>query len=173
MTDFKNIKAMVFDIDGIFTDGGIYAVDGDLLRRFEAKDCMSTRIAYMNGMITGIITGGISKTIVQRMERCGFNTEDIFLGCRRKIEEFEIFCKNHDLRYDEVLYCGDDLPDIPVLKVSGVSACPSDAVDEVKAVCNYVSEYAGGHQFVRKLVEEVLKAQNKWYLDDVEYKKAF
>lgn len=173
MTDFKDIKAFVFDIDGIFTDGGIYAVDGDLLRKFDAKDCMATRIAYMNGIITGVITGGISQTIVQRMQRCGFDEQNIYLGSRRKIEEFDDFCKRNGLEYSQVLYCGDDLPDIPVLKVAGVGACPADAADEVKEACDYVSQYNGGKWFVRKLVEDILKAQGKWFLDDQLYKKSF
>lgn len=173
MTAFKDIKACVFDIDGIFTDGGIYAVDGDLLRRYDAKDCMATRIAYMQGLKTGIITGGISQTIVQRMERCGFAPEDIYLGSRRKIEQFQDFCRRHSLKPEEVLYCGDDLPDIPVLQAAGIAACPSDAVAEVKAVCDFISENRGGRSFVRNVVESVLKAQDKWYLDDIQYKKEF
>lgn len=173
MTDFKDIKAMVFDVDGIFTDGGIYAIEGDLLRKYEAKDCMATRIAYMNGMITGVITGGISQTIVQRLGRCGFDTEDIYLGSRCKIEQFEDFCTRHNLLPSQVLYCGDDLPDIPVLKAAGIGACPADAVDEVKEICDYVSDYKGGRLFVRKIVESVLKSQGKWYLDDSVYKKVF
>lgn len=171
--DLKKVRALVFDVDGIFTDGGIYAIDGDLLRKFEAKDCMATRIAYMNGFKTGIITGGISKTIEQRMVKCGFDKEDIYLGVRKKTEAFDDFCQRHNLSADQVMYCGDDLPDIPVLKKCGFAACPSDAVAEVKEAVDYVSEYAGGRFFVRNIVEAVLKSQGKWYLDDDEYKKIF
>lgn len=173
MATVHNIKAFVFDIDGIFTDGGIYAIDGDLLRKYDAKDCMATRIAYMNGFKTGIITGGISEIIAQRMLRCGFNREDIYLGSRKKIEQFDDFCKRNGLSYDEVLYCGDDLPDIPVLKAAGIGACPADAVEEVKAVSDIVSDHKGGQFFVRNIIETVLKAQDKWYLDDDSYKAKF
>ena len=173
MAVLTKIKAFAFDIDGVFTDGGIYAIDGDLIRKFEAKDCMATRIASMNGYKMGIITGGISDTIAQRMVRCGFELEDIYLGSRRKIEEFESFCTRHGLNPDEVLYCGDDLPDIPVLEAAGLAACPADAVDEVKAVCDIVSKRVGGRSFVREVVESTLRAQGKWYLNDEQYKKFF
>ncbi len=173
MTDFKNIKALLFDVDGIFTDGGIYAVDGDLLRRYDSKDCMATRIASMQGFGLGIITGGQSDVIIQRMIHCGFVPEDIYLRARRKIEQFEDYCQRHGYGPEEVLYCGDDLPDIPVLKAAGIAACPADAVPEVKAVCDYVSRCNGGRWFVRDVVEKVLKSQDKWYLDDIQYKKSF
>lgn len=173
MTDLKKIKAFVFDIDGVFTDGGIYAIDGDLLRKYEAKDCMATRIAYMNGFKTGIITGGISDVIAQRMVRCGFDRSDIYLGVRKKIEAFDDFCQRHVLKPEEVMYCGDDLPDIPVLNACGLGACPADAVQEVKEAADFVSEFQGGRFFVRNTVEMVMKAQDKWYLDDNEYKKIF
>lgn len=173
MTELTGIKAFVFDVDGIFTDGGIYAIDGDLLRKYEAKDCFATRMAYMHGFKTGIITGGISQTIVQRMERCGFEVEDIYLGSRRKTEQFEDFCTRHGLKPEEVIYCGDDLPDIGVLKAAGIGACPADAVAEVKAAADIVSEYCGGRFFVRNIVELVMKAQGKWNLDEEVYKKTF
>ncbi len=173
MTDLKDIKAIVFDVDGIFTDGGIYAVDGDLLRRYDAKDCMATRIASMQGLGLGVITGGISGVIVQRLVRCGFRPEDIYLGSRRKIEEFDDYCTRHGLSYDQVMYCGDDLPDIPVLKACGAGVCPADAVEEVLAAADYVSDRDGGRRFVRDIVEKVLRSQDKWFLDDMLYKKSF
>lgn len=171
--DLTRIKALVFDIDGIFTDGGIYAIDNDLLRKYEAKDCFATRMAYMHGFKTGIITGGISETIVQRMVRCGFSREDIYLGSRRKIEQFDDFCTRHGLSYDQVMYCGDDLPDIGVIKAAGFGACPADAVAEVKEAADYVSEYCGGRFFVRNTVEMIMKAQGKWNLDEEVYKQTF
>lgn len=173
MTGWKDIKAIVFDVDGIFTDGGIYAVDGDLLRRYDSRDGMATRIASMQGLGLGIITGGISNVIVQRMVRCGFKPEDIYLGSRRKIEEFDDYCMRHALSYDQVMYCGDDLPDIPVMKACGIGACPADAVEEVLAAADYISECNGGRRFVRDVVEKVLKSRDKWFLDDMQYKKTF
>lgn len=171
--DLSKIKALVFDVDGIFTDGGIYAIDGDLLRRYDAKDCMSTRMAYMQGYKLGVITGGISDVIAQRMERCGFLREDVYLGSRKKIEQFEDFCKKYNLEYNEVIYCGDDLPDIPVLRAAGIGACPADAVPEVLEASDYVSGKCGGRGFVREVVEMVMRAHGKWTLDDEVYKTQF
>lgn len=171
--DLTKIKAFVFDVDGVFTDGGIYAINGDLLRRYDAKDCMSTRMAWMQGFKLGVITGGISQIIVQRMERCGFAPEDVYLGARKKVEQLDHFCAKYSLEYDQVLYCGDDLPDIPVMKACGVGAAPADAVTEVLEAADYVSKRTGGHGFVRDVVESTMRAQGKWILDDDHYKKAF
>lgn len=173
MTDLKKIKAFVFDVDGVLTDGGVLAVEGDLLRRFDAKDCFGFRMATMHGYILGIITGGISKTIPQRLHRCGFAAEDVYLGSRDKVEQLMDFCGRHGIDPAEVVYCGDDLPDIPAMKACGIGACPADAMPQVIAQADYVSEYDGGHRFARYIVEMVMRAQGTWNLDVEVYKDRF
>ena len=130
----QKIKAFAFDVDGVLTDGGILATpEGDLLRVFDAKDSFALRMAYMKGYHVGIITGGVSESIRLRFRTCGVSPEDIYLGSRAKIEDFNDFCSRHQLQPDEVMYFGDDLPDIPVMTACGCGVAPSDAVDEVKA----------------------------------------
>lgn len=167
------IKAFTFDVDGVLTDGGIYAVNNDLLRRFDAKDGFVLRMAAMNGYKLGIITGAVSQTIVQRFIRFGFNERDIYLRSRNKVEQLQDFCDRHGLKADEVVYCGDDIPDIGAIMMSGIGACPSDAVAEVIQAADYVSPYPGAGGFVRNLVESIMKAQGKWILDMEEYKARF
>lgn len=168
------IKAIAFDIDGVMTDGGILAMpDGDLLRVFDAKDSFGVRMAKMNGLHTGIITGGSSDSIIKRFSVCGVDPDDIYLHSRIKIEDFNRFCRKHSLKAEEVMFFGDDLPDIPVMKACGLSVAPADAVEEVRQAADYVSEYNGGHGCVRNAVEMVLKAQGRWCLDDALYKKMF
>ena len=94
----KGIKAFVFDVDGVFTDGGILAdCNGELYRTFDSKDGFGIRMASMRGYRLGVITGGRSKSIPMRFLQCGIKPEDVYLGSRDKIEDFEDFCRKYDL----------------------------------------------------------------------------
>jgi len=170
----RKIKAFAFDVDGVLTDGGILAtLDGELLRTFDAKDGFGLRMASMHGYNLGIITGGRSESIRKRFHTCGIMAEDIYLGSRNKIEDFEDFCRRHCLTAEQVMYFGDDLPDIPVMQACGCGACPSDAVDDVKEIADMISDRPGGKGCVRSCIEKVMKLQGKWDLDVHEYKQKF
>lgn len=170
----KKIKAFVFDVDGVLTDGGILAtLDGDLLRTFDAKDSFAMRMAAMHDYCLGVITGGRSVSIVKRVASCGIGSEDVYLGSRDKVEDFQNFCKRHELDPDQVMYFGDDLPDIPVLTACGCGVCPSDAVEEVKEAVHWVSDLPGGKGCVRSCIEKVMKMHGKWQLDVGRYKAQF
>lgn len=170
----KKIKAFVFDVDGVLTDGGILAtLDGELLRVFDSKDGFALRMAEMHGYHLAIITGGRSESIRKRFSTCGIPAEEVYLGSRDKIEDFNDFCCRHKLSADEVMYFGDDLPDIPVMQASGCGACPSDAVEEVKAIADLISDRPGGKGFVRSSIEKVMKIQGSWQLDVQDYKRKY
>lgn len=174
MTDLGKIKAFAFDIDGVFTDGSVHVVaGGDLYRTFESKDCLGIRMARMHGFPCGIITGASVESLRNRFYMMGIPDEDIYLHSREKIVDFMAFCEFHRLSPEEVAFAGDDLPDIPVLQKCGLSVCPSDAVDEVKQVCDIVSTVPGGRSFVRSMVESVMKAQGCWTMDMAKYKAMF
>lgn len=171
---FDKIKAFAFDVDGVLTDGGILAtLDGELLRNFDAKDGFALRMASMQGYALAIITGGRSESIRKRFRTCGIKEEDVYLGSRAKIEDFEDFCAKHGLKPEEVMYFGDDLPDIPVMVACGCGVCPSDAVEEVKEIADFISTRPGGKGCARELIQTVLKEQGKWELDVQAYKKHF
>ncbi len=168
------IKAFVFDVDGVLTDGGIFAnLDGELFRTFDAKDAFALRMAHMNGYAPGCITGGRSESIRKRLATCGFRKEDVYLGSRIKLKDFNDFCFRHGVLTDEVMLFGDDIPDIPVLKECGCGVCPSDAVDEAKEAADLISDYPGGKLCVRKTLELVMKAQGKWEVDFETYDRMF
>lgn len=174
MTDFKDIKAFAFDIDGVVTDGGILAdTEGELYRTFDAKDGFAVRMASMNGFFLAVITGGRSGSIRARFRTNGIPVEDIYLGSRNKIEDFEDFCVRHSITPAEVAYFGDDIPDLEVIKAAGIGICPSDAVEEVRQASDIVSDLPGGKACLRKHVEEIMKAQGKWVFDASEYKRLF
>ena len=171
---FSKIRAFAFDVDGVLTDGGILAdLNGELYRVFDSKDGMAIRMAVMKGFHMAIITGGRSESIRQRFESCGIKPEDVYLRSRAKIEDFGDFCQRHNLKPEEVMYFGDDLPDIPVMIACGCGVCPSDAVDEVKEIAGLISTKPGGKGCAREVIQTVLKEQGKWELDVQAYKKLF
>lgn len=175
MTEKLNkIKAFVFDVDGVLTDGGILATpEGDLLRVFDSKDSFALRMAYMKGYHVGIITGGVSESIKLRFRTCGVPMENIYLGSRAKIEDLQDFCNRHDITAEEIMYFGDDLPDIPVMLECGCAVSPCDAVPEALAAADYVTTRPGGKGCAREMIEMVLKLHGKWELDVQDYKKKF
>ena len=175
MTEKLNkIKAFVFDVDGVLTDGGILATpERDLLRVFDSKDSFALRMAYMKGYHVGIITGGVSESIKLRFRTCGVPMENIYLGSRAKIEDLQDFCNRHDITAEEIMYFGDDLPDIPVMLECGCGVSPCDAVPEALAAADYVTTRPGGKGCAREMIEMVLKLHGKWELDVQDYKKKF
>lgn len=158
------IKAFAFDVDGVFTDGSVLCTEnGDLLRSYNAKDGFAVRTATLKGYPVAIITGGGSDSIIKRFS--GLGVEDIYLRARNKIPPFMEFCNKYGLQPEEVVFVGDDIPDIQVMNACGLAVCPSDAAEEVKAVCDHISMYPGGHGCVREIVEQTLKIHGQWDFD--------
>ncbi len=174
MVDFSEIRAFAFDVDGVFTNGGVFCdVNGELYRTYDSKDGFAVRMACMRGYPVGIITGGRSESIRQRFLTSGVKADNVYLGSRNKIEQLQEFCQKHGLKAEQVLFIGDDIPDIEVIQTCGIGVCPADAVPEVKAAADIISEYNGGRLCVRDAIEKVMKAQGTWVFDSVLYKKLF
>jgi 3-deoxy-D-manno-octulosonate 8-phosphate phosphatase (KDO 8-P phosphatase) len=161
-TQLHKIKAFVFDVDGVFTDGMVLASGGDFLRMHNAKDGYAVGYAVKHGYPVGIITGGASESIRERFNMLGVT--DVYLASANKTGDFTDFCRKHRLQPDEVLCMGDDIPDVEILERSGLPTCPADAVPEVKVICRYISDKPGGKACVRDVIEQTLKLQNKWNL---------
>lgn len=172
--DFRNIKGLAFDVDGVFTDGGILCdLSGELFRTFDAKDGFAVRMASLKNIPLAIITGGRSQSIRERFKSCGISPENVYLGSRDKLEDLDRFCKRFSLTLDEVLYAGDDIPDIEAIVKCGAGCCPSDAVPEVKEAADYISPFPGGRGCVRDIIEKVMKANGLWEFDAKGYKARF
>ena len=170
----RKIKAFVFDVDGVLTDGSLLAdLNGEFYRTFDSKDGFGLRMAMMGGYHLGIITGGRSQSIKMRFLACGFKPEDIYLHSRDKMEEFADFCTRNDITPEEVMYFGDDIPDIPVMLACGCGVAPADAVQEALDAADLISTRPGGKGCVRECIEKVLKLQGKWNLDVEVYKLKF
>lgn len=158
------IKTFIFDVDGVLTDGKILInSDGELLRSFDTKDGYAMKCALVKGFKIAIITGGRNEAVRERFKELG--VIDIYLGAHHKLDAYQDLMDNYDLNPEEILYIGDDIPDIPVMEKVGLGCCPVDASSDVKAMADYVSHKKGGEGCVRELIEQVLRVQGKWSLD--------
>ena len=156
-----NINTFIFDVDGVLTDGSLTITnDGDMLRSMNVKDGYALKSALDAGYNIAIISGGTNEGVRTRLKTLG--VEFIYLGAHNKLEQLNSFVNSCNVDLNNTLYMGDDIPDIPVLKIAGLSCCPKDAVNEVKSVCNYVSNKNGGKGAVRDVIEQVMKIHGKW-----------
>ena len=158
------IRTFIFDVDGVLTDGKILInSDGELLRSFDTKDGYAMKCALVKGFKIAIITGGRNEAVRERFKELG--VIDIYLGTHHKLDAYKDLMDNYNLNPEEILYIGDDIPDIPVMEKVGLGCCPADAASDVKAIADYVSHKKGGEGCVRELIEQVLRVQGKWSLD--------
>ena len=169
MINFKEsltkIKAFIFDIDGVLSLQTINLNDsGAPNRTVNLRDGYALRYAIKKGYHVGIISGGDAMDYKKRLEFLG--VEDVHLKCEEKLDYLEKFLKKYNLDSSEVLFMGDDIPDLPVLKAVGVPVCPSDADSEIKKVAAYISDKKGGEGCVRDVIEQVLRLHNKWLDSD-------
>lgn len=159
----KKITTFVFDIDGVFTDGTIQVGENDILRTFSVRDGYAIQIAAKSGYRMAVISGGRQESIRKRLE--GLGIQDIFLGVgtKDKPQVFEQLIAKYQIMEEEVLYIGDDIPDLLVMQDKAVfSCCPADAVEEVRRQADYISPINGGKGVVRDIIELVMKSQKKW-----------
>jgi len=161
----KHITTLIFDYDGVFTDGKILiTVNGDQLRTANVKDGYALQLARKKGYRIAVISGGTSDSVVKRMH--GLNITDVFIRVNHKIDVFHEYLANNKLKREEVLFMGDDIPDLHIMREAGVAVCPADAAEEIKSVAHYISHQKGGEGCVRDILEQVMKVQGKWLNQD-------
>jgi 3-deoxy-D-manno-octulosonate 8-phosphate phosphatase (KDO 8-P phosphatase) len=164
----NNIKAFVFDVDGVLgSDKVLLTSDGQMLRTMNIKDGYAIQYAVKKGYIIAIITGGASEAVKTRFENLGI--KDVYILAKNKLENYQHFLSQHNLSDENILYMGDDLPDYQVMKRVALPTCPANAVEEIKAVAEYISDKPGGDGAVRDVIQQVLKAQGKWMEEDSIY----
>ncbi len=156
-----HIKAIVFDVDGVLTDGGLwYGPTGEVMKRFDVKDGHAMVLARLTGLPIAILTARTSPIVEVRAQE--LKLARVFQGRREKGPAFEELCTELSLAPGEVAYMGDDVNDLPALSRAGLSACPADAVPLVRDAVHFVSAWPGGHGAARELIELVLQATGCW-----------
>jgi 3-deoxy-D-manno-octulosonate 8-phosphate phosphatase (KDO 8-P phosphatase) len=157
----EHITTFIFDVDGVLTDGTItVTTTGELLRTMNIKDGYALKTAMDNGFKICIISGGSNEGVRIRLSALGI--KDIYLGAHNKIDQLNQYFEKHQIKPENVLYMGDDIPDYPVMKLVGLPCCPQDAVPEIKSISKYISHKKGGKGAVRDVIEQVMKVQEKW-----------
>ena len=155
------ISTFIFDVDGVLTDGTVTIFpDGELVRTMNIKDGYALKTAVDMGYNVCIISGGTNPAVKSRLQALGIT--DIYLGAHHKMEQMDEYLEVYNIDPSNVLYMGDDIPDIPVMKICGLATCPKDAVPEVQHISAYISQKKGGKGCVRDVIEQVLKVQDKW-----------
>lgn len=163
--DLTKIKAVVFDVDGVLSAETILLYpNGEPMRSANMKDGYALQYAVRSGLIVAIITGGKTEAVRKRFEGLGIN--DVYLGSSVKIREYESLKNKYGLKDEEILYMGDDIPDYEVMCLCGCPCCPADAAQEIKDVSLYISHRDGGYGCGRDVIEQVLRAQGKWMLNE-------
>lgn len=165
--DLRKIRALLFDVDGVLSANVIpMSLEGEPMRTVNIKDGYSLHLAAKSGVLLGIITGGKTEAVRRRFLSLGLKEENIYLGSSVKIHDYCDFRDRYGLLDEEILYVGDDIPDLEVMRTCGLPCCPHDAVPEVKAVSRYISYADGGYGVGRDVVEQVLKVQGLWLADE-------
>ena len=156
---FQKIKLVLTDVDGVLTDGGMYYTkDGDVMKRFFVRDGMGVNLLKREGIPTIIITK--EKNIVTKKWSDNMNIEKLYQGIVKKEDILKEVCKDYGLQTEEIAYIGDDINDIELLKLVGLSATPSDALDSVINICDYTCSHSSGNGAFRELADLILSVQN-------------
>jgi 3-deoxy-D-manno-octulosonate 8-phosphate phosphatase (KDO 8-P phosphatase) len=164
LEQFKNIRTFVFDVDGVLTDGTLMILeDGQMVRKMNIKDGYALQLALKRGYRVVIISGGTSEAVRERLNRLGVN--DVFLRVHNKQEVLTQYVMQNQLKWEEVLFMGDDIPDYIVMKLVGLPCAPADAAPEIKQISVYTSSINGGFGCAREVIEKVLKLNNDWPMD--------
>ena len=158
---FKPITTFIFDFDGVMTDGTVFCdFEGHPLRATNVKDGYALQLATKLGYNVAVISGAICPSMIVRMNSLGVT--DVFTGIPNKVLKLKEYMLEKKLKAEEIIFMGDDIPDLQVMKSVGLPACPADAADEIKQISQFVSQRGGGKGCVRDVIERVLKVQGKW-----------
>jgi 3-deoxy-D-manno-octulosonate 8-phosphate phosphatase (KDO 8-P phosphatase) len=154
------IKALIVDVDGVLTDGGIIMdSNGVETKRFNVQDGLGLILWQKCGLKSAIISARYSDVVAHRAK--DLKIDKYFVGVSPKVSAYETLLKEWDMKDDEVCFIGDDLPDLEILNRVGFAATVDNAVLEVKTIAHYVSPKEGGHGAVREIIELILRAQGK------------
>ncbi len=161
---FKSVTTLAFDVDGVLTDGSLTLLPGGIMaRRMNVKDGYALQLAIKRGYNIVVISGGNSEEVTDRLNKLGI--KEVLMRITDKETVLNDYLQRHNLSWKEVLYMGDDIPDLICMKKVGLACCPLDAVEEIKQASAYISPLHGGFACARDVIEKVLKLRGHWSED--------
>jgi 3-deoxy-D-manno-octulosonate 8-phosphate phosphatase (KDO 8-P phosphatase) len=162
MTFFRSVNTFVFDVDGVLTDGSLYLMqDGEMVRRMNIKDGYALQLAKKKGYHVIIISGAVSEPVKLRLQKLGIT--DVYMGVHDKRQLLQELMQRYQLQPDQVLFMGDDIPDLEVMANVGLPCCPTDACTEAQEISRYISPFNGGMGCARDVIEKVMKLRGDWH----------
>lgn len=163
INQFKQITTFVLDVDGVLTDGTVYVFDsGEQVRRMSIRDGFALQLAVKKGYRILVVSGGDSPAVMSRLKKLGIT--DIFMNVTDKHQVLKQYINDHHIKREQVLFMGDDIPDIVAMNEAGLACAPADAVPEILKAASYISSRKGGKGCVRDVIEKVLKLNDHWEL---------
>lgn len=158
---FNSITTLIFDVDGVFTNSEVLVNDdGSLLRKMNVRDGQAIKLAKKAGYNLAVLTKGASPGAKIRLTSLGI--EDYYDQLTEKTSAFNHYIDKMGLKKDEILYMGDDVPDLAIFSRVSISCCPYDAANDVLPKADYISPKSGGNGCVRDVIERVMRIQGKW-----------
>lgn len=153
----KKIKLVLSDVDGVLTDGGMYYTSsGDVMKKFHVRDGMGISLLRKNGIPTIIITKESTKMV---KKWCNNMKTKLFDGVIHKEKILKKICHQYNVTPSEIAYIGDDVNDIPLLKLVGLAAVPKDGTQIAKKSCNYICQTTSGNGVFREVAEFILSSK--------------
>ena len=154
----KKIKVILTDVDGVLTDGGMYyTAKGDVMKKFNTRDGMGVELLLEKNIKTVLITRENSK--ISKLRGKKIKAVATYVGIKNKEDYFKKICKKFGLKKNEIGYIGDDVNDIAIMKLAGLSDSPSDAMTEIKLIADYVCFLSGGHGAFREFANLIISAK--------------
>lgn len=164
LESFKNITTIVLDVDGVLTDASVMVLPGGVwARRMNIKDGYALQLSVKRKYHLVVISGSYSPEVVHRLNYLGITA--VFMEVKNKVEVLQKYLTENNLTWQEVMYMGDDIPDLEVMQQVALPCCPADAVPEIKEICKYISHLSGGAGCVRDIIEKIMKVKGDWTED--------
>lgn len=158
---FRKITTFIFDVDGVLTDGTILVLENGLqARRMSIRDGYALQLAVKKAYHVLVISGAAASPVVDRLNKLGIT--EVYMGIADKKALLQEYAAAKGLQQEELLFMGDDMPDLDAMRFAGLAACPADAVAEIKEISAYVSPVKGGEGCVREIIEKIMKLRGHW-----------
>ena len=157
----RRIKLVIFDVDGVLTDNGVYIGQGIELKRFDIQDGLGIKLLGFAGLHVALVSGRRSDATTVRADDLGVECYQADAG--HKAEAVKALMQKHGVGWNEIAWLGDDLPDLAPMRRVGLAAAVANSAPEVIACASYVTTKHGGHGAVREFTEALLRARGQWH----------